>query len=567
MPSTPKRKSPRLFLLLCGLALILSALLLACAAEEAAEQPAGTDPQATATATTAAATPTPVPPTATATPAPTPAPTQAPTATTAPTPVPTQVPTETPEPTQAPTIAPTDAPAPTATLVPTEAPAPTQLPAPAPTEAPTATPAPTPAPEPTATPRPTPAPTPTRAQTLAQYAAEHAGGPGAIYVGDLIQLVGPLPVYYLGEDDVPLSALERHRWIYESDYYEELLDKANLTNPTPLTSSGKSITVQLPCYPAYVYRFPCQLLENYFAPNLSERTNEQVKFEITSFEALGAYGGPLNMVTYGTLDSATIDVRYLAEELPPIEIQNLWGIYSSSEQEFEATQAIIKDIEELVLADTGGVMMNHNWYAGDDHFFFCREKIDTLDGLEGKQTVSFIGDSLADWINGMGAIGGYTAIIEGYAALDRGVAACGVAGAYTGFGQRWYELTDYIIGPLPNFPFSINVINGDVWRDIPSDIQQIIMEEAAKSELEALRLASIQNDLRLILKHGSLQFIPFSNEMKRRSLTVAMEHVIPSWVERVGDPSHPIITDTFNNKVGPIVGLRIRSDGRVVRIN
>ena len=142
MPSTPKRKlftpppPPRLFLLICGLALILSALLLACAAEETAEQPAGTERQPTA------ATPTPVPPTAT--------------------PAPTQPPTAAPEPTQAPTVAPP----PTATLVPTEATEPTQPPTPEPTQAPTAilvptaAPTPTPVPEPTATPRPTPTPKP-----------------------------------------------------------------------------------------------------------------------------------------------------------------------------------------------------------------------------------------------------------------------------------------------------------------------------------------------------------------------------------------------------------------------
>ena len=48
---------------------------------------------------------------------------------------------------------------------------------------------------------------------------------------------------------------------------------------------------------------------------------------------------------------------------PPIEIQNLWGTYNSREQEFEATEAVIKDIEELVLSETGGVIMNHNWYV------------------------------------------------------------------------------------------------------------------------------------------------------------------------------------------------------------
>ena len=49
---------------------------------------------------------------------------------------------------------------------------------------------------------------------------------------------------------------------------------------------------------------------------------------------------------------------------------------------------VIKDIDDLVLAETGGVIINHNWYAGNDQFFFCRGKVDTLDGFAGKKTRS-----------------------------------------------------------------------------------------------------------------------------------------------------------------------------------
>ena len=69
-----------------------------------------------------------------------------------------------------------------------------------------------------------------------------------------------------------------------------------------------------------------------------------------------------------------------------------------------------------------------------------------------------------------------------------------------------------------------------------------------------------------------MEFVPFSDEMNFRSLnTAVMEHVVPAWVNRVGDTEHPIIADSFNNslynKVGPIVGLRIETDGTVVKIN
>ena len=448
---------------------------------------------------------------------------------------------------------------------------------------------PTAAPEPTSPPAPTAttAPTPTEAMmeeateapaamsALEQYAAEHAGGPGAIYVGDITQLAGPAKTVEQGDFDgnVTLESLERHLWIYESDFYKELLEKAKLTDPTPLEYDGDPITIQHACINRAL--LPCVALETYFAPNLLERTEGKVEFITSSFPELGLAGpDTLSLVTDGTLDSATIYGGYVGGEMPPIEIQNLWGIYNSREQEFEATQAVIKDIEELVLNETGGVIMNHNWYAGNDQFFFCRERIETLDDFEGKKTRSHSA-ALSDWINGMGADAQFLAFAEVYTAIERGILDCGVTGADAGYGQRWYEVTEFLVGPLVSFPSNNNVINGTKWAEIPENLQQIILEEAAKSELEALRISAIQNEMGQIKNttergagQDAMEFVPFSDEMNFRSLnTAVMEHVVPAWVNRVGDTSHPIIADTFNNKVGPIVGLRIEPDGTVVKIN
>ena len=84
---------------------------------------------------------------------------------------------------------------------------------------------------------PAPAPTPTEAATeedstmigdvdpaLVAAAAERAGGPGAFYIGDLNQLVGPAPGEGLGDEDdmVKLAGLERERYIFDSQYLRRL---------------------------------------------------------------------------------------------------------------------------------------------------------------------------------------------------------------------------------------------------------------------------------------------------------------------------------------------------------
>ncbi len=101
------------------------------------------------------------------------------------------------------------------------------------------------------------------------------------------------------------------------------------------------------------------------------------------------------------------------------------------------------------------------------------------------------GTSISDWINGMGADAQFVAFAEVYAALERGILGASVTGGDAGFGQRWYEVADYITAPLVSWPANDMVMNKEVWESLPSDLQAIVMEEAAKAGMEMLRLGAI----------------------------------------------------------------------------
>ncbi len=66
-----------------------------------------------------------------------------------------------------------------------------------------------------------------------------------------------------------------------------------------------------------------------------------------------------------------------------------------------------------------------------------------------------------------------------------------------------------------------------------------------------------------MLQEAGMEYTPFSGDLQQLSRPAAIHQVIPAWVDRVGDTRDPIITDTFNRKVGPIVGMRINTDGTV----
>jgi C4-dicarboxylate-binding protein DctP len=213
----------------------------------------------------------------------------------------------------------------------------------------------------------------------------------------------------------------------------------------------------------------------------------------------------------------------------------------------------------------GGKAINFFWLNGNDIYFFSKKPLRTVADFAELKTRAF-GTSIADWIDGMGADSQFITFAEVYVALERGILEAGVTGGDAAFGQRWYEVTDYINGPLPAWPTLGAVINKKVWEKLPPDLQQIMIEESAKSELENLRLGAIQNELGLLknTQIGGMEYVEFSPDVRALSDKAVIESVAPNWVKRVG-PESPFI-QVFNEKIGTRVGLRVEPDGSVVKV-
>ena len=412
---------------------------------------------------------------------------------------------------------------------------------------------------------------------LTAYAARYAGGPGAIYIGDgnWASLAGPsvYPEFMwqhgvdLGDEDgnVPLDAIEQHQWVFESDYYQELIRKARLTNPTPLTSQGESITLQHACINRTLLW--CKHLESYFAPNVLERTNGQVSVEVTSFPELGVTGfNTMSLLADGTLPMAEIYGGYVGGEFPTLAVQYLWGMWHDHQTHYAVLTNLFEDIAQVIEDDTGAQVLFHNWIGGDDQFIFSNHRIDHPDDFAGLKTRSH-STELSDWINHVGGQAQAMAFAEVYIALERRILDAAMTGANPGLSQRWYEVVDYLNGPLYSFNSTTNVVNEAVWADIPADLQQILIEEGAKHELEALRLTAIHNITGITRNiDAGLEFVEFGPEMRQASFEAAKNQVLPNWLKRLSYRQWNGVVAVFNDKVGPVVGLRIEPDGSVVEV-
>ena len=401
-------------------------------------------------------------------------------------------------------------------------------------------------------------------ETLQAAAARLAGGPGAIYVGDLTQLVGPTRDLDLGfgEDGmIPLDILQGNEWIYESDYYKFLLDRANFDNPTELVTQGQSMQIQYACINRAL--FPCKAKESYFVPNVQERTNGQLDIQVIGYPELGIAGpDTVQLVANGTLSFSEITGAYVGGDLPVLDMYYFWGLFSDRETDFQAVTAVIEDLDGYIEEATGGgVVVSHNWYAGNDQWFFSREPLRALEDYEGIKTRSH-GTTLSDLINGLGGAAQFVAFAEVYTALERGILDAGMTGGGAGHGQRWYEVANYIVGPAISMPADLLIFNPDAWAELPEDFQQILIEEGARAELEELRMAPIWNatGLQKNIDEG-MEHIPWDWEMYAYILNeIVIGEMIPNWVGRVGGYDTDEVK-LFNEKFGPIAGVMIHPDG------
>ena len=407
-------------------------------------------------------------------------------------------------------------------------------------------------------------PAPLSGETLDQAAARLAGRPGAIYVGDLSQLAGPAPLPELGfgpDGLVPLDLLEGERWIYDSEYYKTLLDRANFDNPAQLTTQGEFIQIQYACINRAVY--PCKVKERFFAPNVLERTGGQLEIQVVAYPELGIAGpDSLTLLSNGALSFAEIAGAYVGGELPVLDMYYFWGLFDDRETDFRALTAVLEDLDKYIEdASGGGVVVGHNWYGGNDQWFFSRRPLDTLEDYEGLKIRSH-GTTISDLINGLGADAQFVAFVEVYTALERGILDAGVTGGSAGFSQRWYEVADYIAGPVTSMPADLLIINPKVWDSLPADFQQIMLEEAAKAELEELRMVPVWNATALQKNiEAGMEYIPWDGEMHNFIRNeIVLGRMLPNWVDRVGGYDTEAVR-LFNRKFGPIAGVVIHPDG------
>jgi len=331
------------------------------------------------------------------------------------------------------------------------------------------------------------------------------------------------------------------------------------TATQPPVADGKTFNFQLACINRTL--LTCGLSEENFAAGVFERTNGKVVMEISSFPELGLAGpDTLRLVEDGTLGLAEIYPGYVGGDLPILDIAALWGLAPDNATYLVLAEALYPAMKEIFHDNTGGEVLYRHFY--DNQFIFARDPINSLADFKGKK-IRQHSTVLGDMIAGLGGEGQFVAFSEVYTALERGIIDAGVTGGLPGYGQRWYEVSDYLVGPIAgSFVAAYVTMNGDRWAELPPEYQKIIKEEGVKSEQVNLDLLvnkwaveAIQSNVDAGMTH-----ILFSDDINAKLLETAMEEIVPNWVGRLGGADTEGVR-LFNEIASPILGVTINPDG------
>ena len=344
-------------------------------------------------------------------------------------------------------------------------------------------------------------------------------------------------------------------------------DSGSSTSATAATSSGgttgESFEFQYVCVNRTL--LPCQVIQE-FLDTVRTRTDGQVDIQLSSYPELGISGfDMIRLLEDGTIGFGEIYSGFVGGEFPVFEAANLWGAYESVDQWFEASEALEDDIKTLVTRETGGgKIVGFNYYSSN--YFFTKGPLNTLSDFKGVKTRTH-SNVLSDLIGengGLGANPQTMAFADVYPALERGVLDGAVTCGSCAVGQKWFEVTDYLTGPLPGtFAQTFVTFNGKEWNSLPADFQKIILEEGVKHSGRA-KAAALNADVEAegqLIDLG-MEHANFTADMMSIIKEAAQKSVIPKWAERAGGyDSEPV--QLYNEKVGPITGMYVQPDGTV----
>jgi len=303
--------------------------------------------------------------------------------------------------------------------------------------------------------------------------------------------------------------------------------------------------------------------EQVFFENFAANTGLEISANYKPIDVTGLKSEEtLRVLKNGLFDIVSIRTAQAARDEVFLLGQDLVGLnpnYETARKVYDAYKPLFADrLKEKFNAKLLGL-----WPFGPQ-VLFCKPEISGLSDLKGKK-VRVYDQSLAQFIESIGATPVPIGFSEVQQALARGVTECAITGASSANSAGWPEVTDYFMPIGFQVGFNGYAINMDTWNKLSADDQAKMQAAFDKlvddiwvysKELfdDALRCNVGKEPCTTVTKYN-MKEVPVT-EADLKIVADAVKNIsFPAWSETC-EKSYPGCTDKWKEALGPITGIK-----------
>ena len=303
-------------------------------------------------------------------------------------------------------------------------------------------------------------------------------------------------------------------------------------------------------------------MEQPFFENFSERTGLDIKANYKPIDVTGLKSEEtLRVLKNGLFDIVSIRTAQAARDEPFLLGQDLVGLnpdYDMARRVYERYKVYFDErLRERFNAKLLGL-----WPFGPQ-VLFCKPEISGLKDIAGKK-VRVYDQSLAQFVESLGAIPVAIGFSEAQQALARGVVECAITGASSANSAGWPEVSEYFMPIGFQVGFNGYAINLDTWNKLNED-EQMKLQSAFNGlnadiwiyseELfeDALRCNVGKEPCTTVTKYN-MKDVPVSEADLKLVANAVGETSFPAW-SKVCEQSLPGCGDLWKQILGGLVGL------------
>ena len=236
----------------------------------------------------------------------------------------------------------------------------------------------------------------------------------------------------------------------------------------------------------YLGNSPFISVEQNFAKNVEERTKGRVKIEMSYAGALGKGNELLQLASRGAIDFAAAPPGYYADQLRYWKAFQIPFVFTSPKQAIEVAQTSLKELGPFKAElEKAGVIFLFQQLLGEYWLTGPNANCDTVEALKGKKLRSF-GSDVPKLHSAIGAVPVTVGVTDVYEALQRGTLDYSYLNAGNVLSNRLYEPGKFNCGPIMTISGHLILMGKRSFDKLPKDLQDAVMDEAAKSQAEYL---------------------------------------------------------------------------------